>query len=167
MRLHGEMVEADVVSVMADWTVRRAQAGDARPWAALREALWPDEAPSHHLDDAADILGRPERAVAFLAFDDRGTAIGFAEATLRSDYVNGTDSSPVGFLEGWYVVPARRGSGVGRALVNAVERWTQQNGCMELASDALLDNVGSHLAHAACGFEETERVVYFRKRLQD
>jgi aminoglycoside 6'-N-acetyltransferase I len=161
------MVEADVVSVTADWSVRRAQAGDAGPWAALRQALWPEEDPSRHPDDAADILGRPERAVAFLAFDDRGAAIGFAEATLRSDYVNGTDSSPVGFLEGWYVAPAQRGIGIGRALVAAVERWTQQHGCAELGSDALLDNIGSHRAHAACGFEETERVVYFRKRLQD
>ena len=152
---------------MATWIVRRAQAGDAAPWAALREALWPDEDPSRHLEDAADILGRPERAVAFLAFDERGAAIGFAEATLRSDYVNGTESSPVGFLEGWYVVPAQRGTGIGRALVTAVERWTQQCGCAELGSDALLDNVDSHRAHAACGFEETERVVYFRKRLQD
>ncbi|MBC7988764.1 MAG: GNAT family N-acetyltransferase [Luteimonas sp.] len=161
------MVEADAVSVTATWVVRRAQAGDARPWAALREVLWPEEDPSRHLDDAADILGRPERAVAFLAFDERGAAIGFAEATLRSDYVNGTESSPVGFLEGWYVAPDKRGTGIGRALVTAVERWTQQRGCAELGSDALLDNVDSHLAHAACGFEETERVVYFRKRLQD
>lgn len=151
---------------MAAGSVRRAQAGDAQPWASLRQALWPDEDPSRHLDDVADILRRPERAVAFLAFDEQGAAAGFAEATLRSDYVNGSNGSPVGFLEGWYVVPAQRGTGIGRALVTAVERWTQQAGCAELASDALLDNLDSHLAHAACGFEETERVVYFRKRLQ-
>lgn len=34
-----------------------------------------------------------------------------------------------------------------------------------MASDALLDNAGSHAFHEAVGFEETERVVYFRKSL--
>ena len=54
----------------------------------------------------------------------------------------------------------------GRALIAAVEAWTREQGCTELASDALIDNAASHAAHAACGFEETERVVYFRKPLQ-
>jgi aminoglycoside 6'-N-acetyltransferase I len=35
----------------------------------------------------------------------------------------------------------------------------------ELASDALIDNVDSHRMHATLGFQETERVVGFRKRL--
>lgn len=71
----------------------------------------------------------------------------------------------MGFLEGWYVVPDFRHHGVGRALMVAVERWTRQHGCDELASDVLIGNEPSLAAHAACGFEETERVVYFRKRL--
>ena len=73
------------------------------------------------------------------------------------------DSGP---LEAWYVDAACRGRGIGRALIAAVEAWTREQGCMELASDALIDNAASHAAHAACGFEETERVVYFRKPLQ-
>ena len=110
--------------------------------------------------------GHPSaRTVLLKAFDAEGRAIGLAEASLRHDYVNGTEGSPVGFLEGWYVDPAWQGRGVGRALVAAVEAWTRGQGCTELASDASLDNTGSHAAHAACGFEETERVVYFRKRL--
>ena len=44
-------------------------------------------------------------------------------------------------------------------------KWLTAIGCDELASDALLGNVPSHAAHLGCGFEETERVVYFRKRL--
>ena len=59
----------------------------------------------------------------------------------------------------------KHGACAGRALVAAVELWTREQGCTELASDALLDNEASHRAHAACGFEETERVVYFRKHL--
>ena len=142
--------------------VRRAGAADLPAWNAMRVALWPDA------DDT------PEELLAQLARDDAGVwlglstngeAVGFAEASIRRDYVNGTGTSPVGFLEGLYVDPVWRRSGVGRALVEAVEQWTCRQGCSELASDALIDNTASHAAHAAYGFEETERVVYFRKQV--
>lgn len=130
----------------------------------MRLALWPDErdvvghaAMQAWLDDAGKAT--------LLALDAEGRAIGFSELCLRHDYVNGTETSPVGFLEGWYVAPQWRARGVGRALVAAGEDWARRQGCREFASDALLANDGSHAAHLACGFEETERVVYFRKRL--
>ena len=143
--------------------IRAVDAGNAAALAELRAQLWPEDDASAHLGEALDALERSDRTVAYLAFDAGGAAVGFVEATLRHDYVNGTDGSPVGFLEGLYVVPAQRRRGVGRALVAAVEDWTRGRGCAELASDALLDNAASHAAHAAYGFEETERVVYFRK----
>lgn len=147
----------------ADWRIRPGSPADAAQWAVLRQALWPDEDAAQH---AADIEGMLSRGgIGFLAFDRSGNAIAFAEAALRQDYVNGTDRSPVGFLEGWYVAPQWRGKGLGRALVAAVEDWVRDQGCAEFASDALIDNTASLAAHAACGFEETERVVYFRKRL--
>lgn len=80
-------------------------------------------------------------------------------------HVNGTESSPVAFLEGIYVVPEARRTGIAASLVSAVCRWAQNAGCQELASDALLENQVSHAAHRALGFEETERVVFFRKAL--
>ncbi|ALN56513.1 aminoglycoside 6'-N-acetyltransferase [Lysobacter enzymogenes] len=145
------------------WRVRAAAPADRAAWATLRAQLWPEQ-PLAEL--AADLDGWFEdaRLAAFIAEDGEGVC-GFAEASLRSDYVNGTESSPVAFLEGWYVAPSHRGRGVGRALVATVEAWGRERGCRELASDALLDNLDSHRAHAACGFEETERVVYFRRRL--
>jgi aminoglycoside 6'-N-acetyltransferase I len=151
--------------VNAAWTIRAATAGDASQWAALRSALWP------HGDPLAVLLAEIPRMLAaarlmnFVAVDAAGALIGFAEVSLRHDYVNGADTSPVGFLEGWYVAPAWRKQGVGRALVDAVVQWTRAQGCTEFASDALLDNTLSYRAHLACGFEETERVVYFRKHL--
>lgn len=131
----------------------------------MRRALWPDETGVDDIEEMNDALERGGGATAFLALDDRGSAIGFAEATVRREYVNGTDTSPVGFLEGWFVKPEWRGRGVGRALVAAVEDWTRNNGCCELASDTWLDNSASQQAHRSCGFEETERIVCFRKRL--
>lgn len=93
-------------------------------------------------------------------------AIGLAEASLRSDYVNGTESSPVAFLEGLYVVPQARRKGVAASLVAAVCGWARGAGCRELASDAALENAISQVVHRALGFEETERVVFFRRVLE-
>ena len=138
-----------------------ATVADREDWAALRHALWPDADDGH----IARMLGEPERFAAFIARETNGGAIGFAEASLRHDYVNGCDTSPVGFLEGIYVVPLFRRRGVAASLVRAVERWTVAQGASELASDALIDNFVSHRMHAALGFEETERVVAFRKRV--
>jgi aminoglycoside 6'-N-acetyltransferase I len=69
------------------------------------------------------------------------------------------------FLEGLYVAPEYRRKGIGRCLVAAVTSWAGTKGCKELASDVLLENEASHAMHGALGFEETERVVFFRKRL--
>ncbi|KTF36691.1 aminoglycoside 6'-N-acetyltransferase [Xanthomonas translucens] len=146
------------------FSIRAAAAADLRAWAALRMALWPDERDA--FGGVAEALQR-EDAANFLAFAGAGYAIGFADVTLRQDYVNGTDSSPVGFLEGWYVVPEWRGRGVGRALLRQVQDWTCAQGCSELASDALLDDAAAQAAHRACGFEESERVVYFRMSVAD
>lgn len=146
------------------FSIRAAAAADLRAWAALRMALWPDEHDA--FGGVAEALQR-EDAANFLAFAGDGQAIGFADVTLRQDYVNGTDSSPVGFLEGWYVVPEWRGRGIGRALLREVREWTRAQGCSELASDALLDDAAAQAAHRACGFEETERVVYFRMPVED
>jgi aminoglycoside 6'-N-acetyltransferase I len=96
-----------------------------------------------------------------LAISTNGSAVGFVEASKRVDYVNGTNTSPVAFLEGLYVEPATRGNGVARALVGAVEAWAAAEGCTELASDSPLENVVAHAVHRALGFTETERVVYF------
>lgn len=151
--------------MIRNWSVRQAQAGDVAAWADLRQALWPEQDASRHARDIEQMLASATRTVAFLALDAAGGALGFAEATVRVDYVNGTESSPVGFLEGWYVKSVARRAGIGGALIAEAERWTLQQGCSELASDVLLGNDLSVDAHIACGFEETERVVYFRKQL--
>ena len=84
---------------------------------------------------------------------------------MRFDYVNGCKTSPVAFLEGIIVLPCARRTGVARLLVSAVSDWARSRGMSELGSDASLDNTTSHAMHAALGFDETQRVVYFRKAL--
>jgi aminoglycoside 6'-N-acetyltransferase I len=146
-------------------TVAAITPADAADWAALRNALWPGGREDEHAADIARLLDDPGDTANVIARLD-GDAAGFAEAALRHDYVNGCHSSPVAFLEGIYVKPAFRGRGVARELVKAIETWALQRGCSEFASDAAIDNDASHAMHRALGFEETQRVVYFRKTLR-
>jgi aminoglycoside 6'-N-acetyltransferase I len=134
-------------------------------WLALRVALWPHATLAEHRAEMASFLVERHRYAQFVAYAPGGQPAGFVEASLRTDYVNGTDTSPVAFLEGIYVEPRLRRKGIGAALVAAVCAWARRIGCRELASDALLENEGSHAVHRALGFEETERVVFFRKAL--
>lgn len=131
----------------------------------MRHALWFESPVDEHAADIAVLLAEPGNTINLIAHGENGTALGFAEAGLRHDYVNGCETSPVAFLEGIYVVPSARRSGVARHLIEHVEIWARAKGCTEFASDALLDNFDSQAMHGALGFEETERVVYFRKAL--
>lgn len=110
-------------------------------------------------------LARPDAAV-FVSSRESGGLRGFAEVDTRP-YVDGCRTSPVAFLEGWYVEPDCRGSGVGRALVDAVEAWARGRGLHELGSDALLHNEARHRAHERLGFIEVERTVRYRKPLAE
>ena len=134
-------------------------------WLELRRALWPHDDASEHLNEMSRFCAEPQRFSQFIAIADDGTPQGFIEIALRTDYVNGTDSSPVAFLEGIYVATLARKLGVATALVQAAELWAQEHDCVEFASDAAINNETSHAMHRALGFVETERVVFFRKAL--
>lgn len=135
---------------------------DRADWLAMRCALWPEGDAASHGAEIDALLAAGPPLLCLIARDGNGGALGFAEASVRTDYVNGCETSPVGFLEGIFVRPEARGHGVARALVEAVADWARERGLSELASDALLHNTASHAMHGALGFEETERVVYFR-----
>jgi aminoglycoside 6'-N-acetyltransferase I len=145
--------------------IKAPSGSDDRGWLALRSALWPEVSEVEHLSGMADVIARGHYVR--LAVETGGAILGFVEASKRVDYVNGTSSSPVAFLEGLYVVPGARRQGVARILVESVVKWALNEACTELASDALLHNSTAHTVHRALGFEETERVVYFRRALHD
>jgi aminoglycoside 6'-N-acetyltransferase I len=134
-------------------------------WLSLRSSLWPDGTEAEHLRYMADALARGHCVRLAVAPD--GCLLGFVEASQRVDYVNGTSTSPVAFLEGLYVAPSARRKGVARALVAEVECWAAAQGCSELSSDSPIENTTAHAAHRELGFDETERVVYFRRAVRD
>ena len=91
--------------------------------------------------------------------------MGFAQCQLRHDYVEGTDSSPVGYLEGIYVASAYRHRGIAGVLLNACEVWAREKGCTEFASDCELNNLESLAFHKKLGFTEANRIICFTKKL--
>ena len=93
------------------------------------------------------------------------TPVGFAQCTLRTDYVEGTESSPVGYLEGVFVNAEYRGNGYAKELLLACENWAKNMSCTEFASDCELDNMASFKFHIAAGFDEANRIICFRKRI--
>jgi aminoglycoside 6'-N-acetyltransferase I len=145
------------------FTIREMRAADQGAWAEMRTALWPTESLQAHVLSIDELLAGGE-SWGFIAETSDGTAAGFAEIAMRK-YANGCDTRRVGFLEGIWVKARFRRQGIGARLIRHAETFLTSRGFRELGSDALLDNVGSHAAHLAWGFSETERVVYFRKIL--
>jgi aminoglycoside 6'-N-acetyltransferase I len=147
---------------MVEFVIRPLSLADRAAWAALRHALWPHH-PTGELGGELDGMLAAGGFAGFGAFAGE-PMIGFAEVSERP-YGDGCDTSPVAWLEGIYVMPAARRSDVGRRLIGAVEDWARGRGLSELGSDAAIDNLVSRLTHARWGFEETERVVRYRKAL--
>jgi aminoglycoside 6'-N-acetyltransferase I len=146
--------------------LRPLELRDRRAWADMRAALWPDA-------DAAELAHETVKHFAGVKAADEvwvaedpviGRLLGFLELSLRP-YAENCASSPVPYIEAWYVTAEARHTGVGRALVEAAENWARLRGFAEIASDALLENDASHAAHRALGFEETARIVCYRKSL--
>jgi aminoglycoside 6'-N-acetyltransferase I len=151
-------------------TIRAARAGDERAIAEMQFLLWRDASPDelfrevegaiggHTLGTLPEILLVSER-------EEDGSLTGFVAAGLRS-HADGCDpAQPVGYIEGWFVREPVRGRGIGKALIDAAESWARGQGCVEMASDALIDNLPSQHAHQALGFEVVDRCVHYRKTL--
>jgi len=143
--------------------IRKAEIKDLPILAELTCQLWSDHTVEEMQAEFAEIITKNDAAF-FLAYAEE-TAIGFAQCQLRYDYVEGTDSSPVGYLEGIYVVDGYRKHGIARELLSACESWAKQKGCTEFASDCELSNVQSLQFHLNVGFEETNRIICFTKKL--
>lgn len=103
-------------------------------------------------------------AVLFAYYQDN-KAIGFAQCQLRYDYVEGTKSSPVGYLEGIFVMEEYRKNGIAGHLLRECELWAKKMGCSEFASDCELTNIQSAEFHKKLGFQEANRVICFQKYL--
>jgi len=143
--------------------VRPASGSDRAEWLRMRHCLWPEV-------ELEDLRREMERILAdtltpvFVMERPDGSLGGFIEAGTRK-YADGCSTTPVGYIEGWYVDEDLRGQGVGRMLIRAAEDWARGQGLREMASDTWLDNETSIAAHLKMGYEEVERLIHFAKAL--
>ena len=141
----------------------KASVAEAGTVAALAVQLWGSHSAEELTAEFEVLLSQEDAAVFLLLTEDKPA--GFAQCQLRRDYVEGTESSPVGYLEGVFVVPEHRNRGHARALVAACEDWARKQGCREFASDCELTNTRSLAFHLAAGFREANRIICFTKAL--
>ena len=143
--------------------IRRANLSDGDHLGYLASMLWPHHTREEMSGEFSQMLGL-EDAACFLAFEG-GQPVGFAQCQLRHDYVEGTESSPVGYLEGIFVEESCRRRGIAGMLLKACETWAKEKGCREFASDCELDNSDSLRFHLGVGFAEQNRIICFAKKL--
>jgi aminoglycoside 6'-N-acetyltransferase I len=148
--------------------IRPVQPSDLSEWLRLRMALWPESDPNKEAGEIKHFLANPPRQVlpflhaAFVCPRPDVGLCGLVEVSIHSS-APGCHTERIGYLEAWYVDPDWRGKGVGRLLVKQAESWALNEGCQEMASDTTPFYPLSPGAHAALGYQETER--YFRKEL--
>jgi len=147
-------------------TVRPVTRTDAEAWLRMRCVFWPDGSADEHRAEIERFLSGEARepSAVLVAEREAGGVVGVAELSIRP-CAEGCVTDRVAYLEGWYVIPEARRSGVGRALTAAAESWARAEGCTEFASDTEVDNAVSAAAHRAVGFAEVALVRCFRKAL--
>lgn len=143
--------------------VKTATNTDSSTLAELAIQMW-DSATVAELETDFSKITSSETAVCFIKYYE-DIPVGFAQCGLRTDYVEGTESSPVGYLEGVFVKEEYRNKGYARELVHTCEKWAKDKGCSEFASDCELSNVNSLKFHLATGFDEANRIICFRKNI--
>lgn len=156
--------------------IRPIEATDRADWLRMRRELWPtEEGPAEGIADFFAGQDTLLRAVFVHERDDgQATSVGgakrpallggFIEIGERTN-AEGCGTSPVPFIEGWYVDADLRMTGVGKALVREAEAWVRRKGYTEMGSDLLIDNEISLKAHQALGYHEVERLIAMAKKL--
>lgn len=146
--------------------IRPISIEDQAEWLRMRKALWPGSAATHERD-VARFFDRPDdRCMVFVAERRSGGLAGFLELGWRN-FAEGCTTSPVAYIEAWYVDPDLRRCGVGRSLVQSAEEWAPRAGYRQIASDTDLDNATSIAAHGALGYTGAGRIVCFRRDLEN
>lgn len=143
--------------------IKQAGIHDSKIVAELAMLLWPDNEINDLEKEMKNYIISDNGAV-FIYFSET-IPVGFAQCNLRNDYVEGTESSPVGYLEGIFVKVEYRKRGIGKKLLIQCEEWAKRKGCSEFASDCELNNTESLKFHLQLGFEEANRIICFKKNL--
>lgn len=145
--------------------IRQANTNDIEKIVELASLLWNNHNIEELKEEFYNLITKDDGKI-FLKYDEN-IAVGFAQCQLRYDYVEGTKTSPVGYLEGIFIKENFRNRGYAKELVLACENWAKIKGCLEFASDCELQNHCSFEFHLAMGFKESSRIICFTKTLTE
>jgi aminoglycoside 6'-N-acetyltransferase I len=157
-------LNADIREIHMGMKIRPVEKKDEADWLRMRIAIYGDEETVLAAEIQRFFAGHSHEPQAVLVAEEDGLLVGLAELSVHL-YAEGCTSDHVGFLEGWYVEPASRRRGIGRALLTASEAWALSQGCRELATDTRLENADVVKTYEACGYEEVGQLRCFRKTL--
>lgn len=143
--------------------VKKADKNDLLALARLAVIMWNKNTVAD-LEKEFSCAVDSENSQCFIKYVDN-KPIGFAMCQLRHDCVEGTNSSPVGYLEGIFILEEYRHKGYAKQLLTECEKWAFLKGCKEFASDCEIDNKESLRFHMAVGFNEVGRIICFTKKL--
>jgi molybdopterin synthase catalytic subunit len=133
----------------------------------MRCAMWPRLDAGGHEAEMTQILQRGQLhgmpGAVLVADAGDGALCGFVELSIKP--MDGFETSPVAYVEGWFVDEAHRRRGIGRKLLEGAERWAATQGRAEIGSGCGVENRISHAGHLACGFSEIRDEIFFRKRV--
>ncbi|WBW95570.1 aminoglycoside 6'-N-acetyltransferase [Oceanirhabdus sp. W0125-5] len=140
------------------------QSNDLEDLVGMALDLWPDNTFEGLKEEFNELLETEDDEV-FL-YQINGENIGFIHVAIRRDYVEGSDSSPVGYVEGIYVKQNYRKQGIARELFAKGEKWALLKGCSQMGSDIEYDNKVSYDFHKNIGFQEANRIICFIKEIK-
>lgn len=143
--------------------VRKAEKNELETLAKLSVLMWDSHSINELINKFSEIISKGN-AQFFLKYEN-DVPVGFAQCQLRYDYVEGTETTPVGYLEGIFIKEEYRNKGYASELLAACETWAKDNGCQEFASDCEIDNISSFSFHKAMNFIEANRIICFTKKL--
>lgn len=143
--------------------IKKAGIENSEEIAKMAVQMWTENTVQGLVDEFSDLISKDDAQI-FLKYD-HDKPVGFAQCGLRYDYVEGTETSPVGYLEGIFIEEEYRHKGYAKELLSECEKWAKKKGCKEFASDCEIDNDSSFWFHMALGFEEANRIICFTKTL--
>ncbi|MBI2147772.1 GNAT family N-acetyltransferase [Candidatus Woesearchaeota archaeon] len=144
--------------------VHKVKKEDFESWLEMGLLLWPKYTENELRKEFEKIVAS-KREEAFLCDDGNGATIGFINVSIRHEYVPGTTSSPVGYVEGIFVQEQYRKKRIAQTLFWYGEEWAKSKGCKEMASDTELRNEASQKFHERLGFREKSILVHFIKKI--
>ncbi|MDJ0733878.1 MAG: GNAT family N-acetyltransferase [Nostocaceae cyanobacterium] len=132
-------------------------------WKQMRQTLYSGLESDFHEQEMEWIFKSDDKAC-FIFLSDSDEVMGFLEVSLRN-LVDGCLGNPVGYIEGIYLKSQYRGLGYGRQIINYAAQWFLSRDCRDMATDAEIDNLNAQKFYQSVGFQETYRIVEFKKSL--